>query len=65
MPEFKDYEINIIRRALSLLISNYDEYDLEELMYSGVELESEINLILEKLEDSHAVPNLDMGYGLS
>ena len=55
MPEFKDYEIDIIRRALSLLISNYDEYDLEELMYSGVELESEINLILEKLEVSHAV----------
>ena len=55
MPEFKDYEIDIIRRALSLLISNYDEYDLEELMYSGVELESEINLILEKLEVFHAV----------
>ena len=55
MPDFKDYEIDIIRRALSLLISNYDEYDLEELMYSGVELESEINLILEKLEVFHAV----------
>ena len=48
--ELKDYQIEIINRALSLLSSNYDNYDLEELMYSGAELESEIFLIQEKLE---------------
>jgi hypothetical protein len=48
--ELKDYQIEIINRALSLLSSNYDRYDLEELMYSGAELESEIFLIQEKLE---------------
>lgn len=48
--ELKDYQIEIINRALSLLSSNYDRYDLEELMYSGLELESEIHIIQEKLE---------------
>ena len=48
--ELKDYQIEIINRAMSLLMSNYDRYDLEELMYSGLELESEIILIQEKLE---------------
>ena len=48
--ELKDYQIEIINRALSLLFSNYDRYDLEELMYSGLELESEIFLIQEKME---------------
>ena len=48
--ELKDYQIEIINRAMSLLMSNYDRYDLEELMYSGLELESEIFLIQEKLE---------------
>jgi hypothetical protein len=48
--ELKDYQIEIINRALSLLSSNYDRYDLEELMYSGLELESEICIIQEKLE---------------
>ena len=48
--ELKDYQIEIINRALSLLSCNYDRYDLEELMYSGAELESEIFLIQEKLE---------------
>jgi hypothetical protein len=35
---------------MSLLLYNYDRHDLEELMYSGLELESEITLIQEKLE---------------
>jgi hypothetical protein len=48
--ELKDYQIEIINRAMSLLMSNYDRYDLEELMYSGLELESEIIMIQEKLE---------------
>ena len=48
--ELKDYQIEIINRAMSLLMSNYDRYDLEELMYSGLELESEIILIQEKLK---------------
>ena len=48
--ELKDYQIEIINRAMSLLMSNYDRYDLEELMYSGLELEAEIILIQEKLE---------------
>ena len=48
--ELKDYQSEIINRAMSLLMSNYDRYDLEELMYSGLELESEIILIQEKLE---------------
>ena len=48
--ELKDYQIEIINRALSLLCSNYDRYDLEELMYSGLDLESEIFLIQEKME---------------
>ena len=48
--KLKDYQIEIINRAMSLLMSNYDRYDLEELMYSGLELESEIILIQEKLE---------------
>ena len=48
--ELKDYQIEIINRAMSLLLYNYDSHDLEELMYSGLELESEIILIQEKLE---------------
>ena len=48
--ELKDYQIEIINRAMSLLLCNYDSDDLEELMYSGLELESEIFLIQEKLE---------------
>ena len=48
--ELKDYQIEIINRAMSLLMSNYDRYDLEELMYSGLELESEIIMIQEKLQ---------------
>ena len=48
--KLKDYQIEIINRAMSLLFCNYDSDDLEELMYSGLELESEIVLIQEKLE---------------
>ena len=48
--ELKDYQIEIINRAMSLLLYNYDRHDLEELMYSGLELESEIILIQEKLK---------------
>ena len=48
--ELKFYQIEIINRAMSLLLYNYNNDDLEELMYSGLELESEIILIQEKLE---------------
>ena len=48
--ELKDYQIEIINRAMSLLLCNYDSDDLDTLMYSGLELESEIFLIQEKLE---------------
>ena len=48
--ELKDYQLEIINRGMSVFVANYDSYDLEELMYSGLELESEINLIKEKLE---------------
>lgn len=48
--ELKDYQLEIINRGMSVFVANYDRYDLEELMYSGLELESEINLIKEKLE---------------
>jgi hypothetical protein len=48
--ELKFYQIEIINRAMSLLLYNYNHDDLEELMYSGLELESEIILIQEKLE---------------
>jgi|TARA_R100000479_G_C6331052_1_gene181490 hypothetical protein len=47
--ELKDYQLEIIERALSLLESNYDSYDLEYLMYSGLELEAEIRFIKEKI----------------
>ena len=48
--ELKDYQIEIINRAMSLFLCNYDSDDLDTLMYSGLELESEIFLIQEKLE---------------
>tara|TARA_R110002020_G_scaffold206375_3_gene411698 strand:+ start:413 stop:586 length:174 start_codon:yes stop_codon:yes gene_type:complete len=50
MKEIEQYQLWIIIRALSLLLSNYDEYDLEELMYTPEELESEIILLQEKIE---------------
>ena len=48
--ELKDYQIEIIERALCYLQNDYDAHDLEDLMYSGAELESEIFLIQEKLK---------------
>ena len=48
--ELKDYQLEIMNRAMSLLLCNYDSDDLDTLMYSGLELESEIFLIQEKLE---------------
>ena len=47
--ELKDYQVEIIDRALSLLACNYDEYDLDELMYSDTELEAEITSLKEKI----------------
>ena len=43
---FEQYQLDIINRALGVLISNYDEYDLEHLSYTGPELEAEIQVIL-------------------
>ncbi len=53
--ELKDYQLEIIERALSLLECNYDRYDLEDLMYSGLELEAEIRVIKERIEKKLAV----------
>ncbi len=50
MQDFKEYQLEIMNRALSLLMLNYDEHDLEELMYSSLELESEIIVLQEKVE---------------
>tara|TARA_R110002050_G_scaffold155872_1_gene283847 strand:+ start:1984 stop:2157 length:174 start_codon:yes stop_codon:yes gene_type:complete len=50
MKDIKQYQLWIIIRALRILLSNYDEYDLEELMYTPEELESEIILLQEKIE---------------
>ena len=50
MKDIEQYQLWIIIRALSVLSSNYDEYDLEELMYTPAELESEIILLQEKIE---------------
>ena len=50
MQDFKEYQLQIMNTALSLLMFNYDEHDLEELMYSGLELESEIIVLQEKVE---------------
>ena len=50
MQDFKDYQLEIMNRSLSLLMLNYDRHDLEELMYSGLELESEIIILQEKVE---------------
>tara|TARA_R110000744_G_scaffold198408_1_gene317660 strand:+ start:930 stop:1118 length:189 start_codon:yes stop_codon:yes gene_type:complete len=47
--KIEDYQVKIIERALSVLSSNYDEYDLCDLMYSGIELETEIGLIQEDI----------------
>ena len=52
MKDIEQYQLWIIIRALRVLLSNYDEYDLEELMYTPEELESEIILLQEKIETS-------------
>tara|TARA_R110002167_G_scaffold182348_1_gene382753 strand:+ start:856 stop:1029 length:174 start_codon:yes stop_codon:yes gene_type:complete len=52
MNDIEQYQLWIIIRALRVLLSNYDEYDLEELMYTPEELESEIILLQEKIETS-------------
>lgn len=48
--ELKEYQLEIINRALSYLQSDYDSHDLEDLMYSGLELEAEITILQEKIE---------------
>ena len=50
--ELKDYQLEIIERALCYLENDYDSHDLEDLMYSGLELEAEIRFIKEKIEKS-------------
>ena len=50
MNDIEQYQLWIIIRALRVLLSNYDEYDLEELMQTPEELESEITLLQEKIE---------------
>ena len=50
MKDIEQYQIWILIRALHILLTNYDEYDLEELMYTPEELESEIILLQEKIE---------------
>lgn len=47
---FKLYELDLLRRSLSILIANYDEYDLNELSYSNKELESEISQLINKVD---------------
>lgn len=47
---FKLYELDLLRRSLSILIANYDEYDLDELSYSNKELESEISQLINKVD---------------
>jgi len=48
--ELKEYQLEIIERALCYLQNDYDSHDLEDLMYSGLELEAEIRFIKEKIE---------------
>ena len=43
------HELELIRRSLSILMANYDEYDLEELRYSSAELESEVTQLIKKV----------------
>jgi len=47
---FDKYQLKIITVALHYLYHDYDQFDLEELMYSESELKSEIGLILDKIE---------------
>ena len=47
---FKDYQLEIIERALQVFVTNYDDYDLEDLLYSSQELESEVHNLQERIE---------------
>ena len=47
---FDKLQLDIIERALGVLISNYDEYDLEKLGYTGEELEAEIHDLYEVMD---------------
>ena len=48
---FEPYQLKIIAIALHYLHNDYDEYDLEDMMYSGSELEAEISTILAKIKE--------------
>ena len=50
MNDLEDYQLAIVRRALSLMLANYDEFDLEQLMYSDTELEAEIETLLKRVK---------------
>ena len=47
---FKDYQLEIIERALQVFVTNYDDYDLEDLLYSSQELEAEVHNLQERIE---------------
>ena len=46
---FEVYELELLSRSLSILMANYDEYDLEKLRYSSTELESEVTQLIKKV----------------
>ena len=46
----ESYQKDIINRALAILISNYDDDDLEKLGYTGEELEAEIHDLYEVMD---------------
>jgi|TARA_R110000787_G_scaffold68142_2_gene152438 hypothetical protein len=52
---FDKYQLKIISAALRVLIENYEDYDLESLMYSGTELEAEISFILGAIGQEHGI----------
>ena len=47
---FEVYELELLSRSLSILMANYDEYDLEKLRYSSAELESETSQLIKKVD---------------
>tara|TARA_R110000796_G_scaffold74139_2_gene166509 strand:+ start:710 stop:943 length:234 start_codon:yes stop_codon:yes gene_type:complete len=49
MNDIEKYQWNIISKSLSVLLSNYDDYDLEQLMYTPEELEAEIFSLQKKI----------------
>ena len=50
---FEENELKIIHRALSVLSANYDEYDLDHLHYSEIELEAEIEDLFKKIHETY------------